>query len=266
MTGGEDRRLAWRTAEEVVALANNDAMLVVQPIGSVEQHGPHLPCITDTLIAQTVTEQAIKGLPVGVEAWMLPPLTYGKSNEHLGRAGTISLSAETLIAVCRDVGRSVAASGFRRLVFVNGHGGQPGLLDMVIRDIRIETGLLVFHASVGRLGIPDGLVLRDADFGIHAGELETAVMLAIDDQLVRHERMEPDGLAARTLFADCKHLTLEGAVATAWLADDLSPSGVIGDPRSATAELGHRVLDHWVGQLAGALAEMSAFQFINGSH
>jgi creatinine amidohydrolase/Fe(II)-dependent formamide hydrolase-like protein len=264
MTRETDRRLAWRTAEEVVALAN-ESTLVVQPIGSVEQHGPHLPCITDTVIAQTVTEQAIDRLPAGVEVWMLPPLAYGKSNEHIGRAGTISLSAETLIAVCRDVGRSVAASGLRRLAFVNGHGGQPGLLDMVSRDIRAETGLLVFHASLGRLGLPAGLMLSDADFGIHAGELETAVMLAIDDQLVRRERMKADGLAARSLFADCEHLTLEGAVTTAWLTDDLSPSGVIGDPRAATAEQGKRVVDHWAEQLAGALSEMSAFQFSTGS-
>jgi creatinine amidohydrolase len=126
---------------------------VVQPIASVEQHGSHLPCYTDSLIVEELTQRAVALAPEDVDVWTPPVTAYGKSNEHLGYPRTISLSAETLIAVCRDVGRSVARSGFRKLAFLNGHGRQPQLLEMAARDIREETWLQVFPLFPYRLGV-----------------------------------------------------------------------------------------------------------------
>lgn len=253
------RRLDDLTTDEVAAIPKESA-LVVQPIGATEQHGPHLPCSTDALVADALATMAAARVPAGSEVWVLPPLCYGKSNEHLGRPGTISMSAQTLIGVCLDLGRSVRASGFRKLVFVNGHGGQPGLLDMVARDIRVETGLQVFPLNPGRLGLPPGVVVSDA-FGIHGGQLETSVVLAIDEDLVHVDRYAPDGLSAGEQFASRRHLTLEGPVPTAWVTDDLSGNGTIGDPTGASRELGLAVVEHWADAMAEAFVEMCAFEF-----
>ncbi|MGQ0670277.1 MAG: creatininase family protein [Actinomycetota bacterium] len=257
----QERRLAWRTSAEIQSIPKTDA-LVVQPIASVEQHGPHLPCYTDSLVVMGLIERALAMTPADVNVWTLPVLAYGKSNEHLGYAGTISLSARTLIAVCHDVGRSVARSGFRRLAFVNGHGGQPQLLEMVARDIREETGLMVFPLFPYRIGIPEGVVssAEEAAFGIHGGEIETSMVLALAPDSVRLDRLEPGGDRVRELYGRLRHLSLEGDLPTAWLTRDLAESGVIGDPTNASAERGELALAHLTEGLAGVFTEICAFE------
>jgi creatinine amidohydrolase/Fe(II)-dependent formamide hydrolase-like protein len=255
------RRLAWRTSPEIEAIARSDA-LVIQPIASVEQHGPHLPCYTDSLVAEGLVNRAISLTPEDVNVWVLPVIAYGKSNEHLGFPGTISLSAETLIAVCRDVGRSVSRSGFRKLAFVNGHGGQPHLLEMVARDIREETGLMVFPLFPYRLGVPEGAVSSPEEeaLGIHGGELETSLVLALEPDAVHMDRLESGGDRVRKLYGDLRYLSLEGALPTAWLTKDLSENGVIGDPTNATVERGERVLAHLAEGLSRVFAEICEFE------
>lgn len=252
--------LADLTTAEVGAIDTTDAV-VVQPIGAIEQHGPHLPLSTDALVAERMSALALERLGAGSNVWQLPTLSYGKSTEHLGRAGTVALSATTLMAVCLDLGRSLAASGFRKLVFVNGHGGQPGLLDVVARDIRAETGLEVFPMMPGRLGLPEGVDPVDPAYGIHGGQIETSIVMALKPSLVRLDRAVRDGDAAGALFAGYRHLTLEGAVPTAWLTDDLSASGVLGDPTAASPELGRAVVEHQVAALAEVLLEIKSFAF-----
>jgi creatinine amidohydrolase len=256
-----ERRLAWRTSPEVEAVARSDA-LVIQPIASVEQHGPHLPCYTDSLVAEGLVDRAITLTPENVNVWVLPVIAYGKSNEHLGFPGTISLSAETLIAVCRDVGRSVARSGFRKLAFVNGHGGQPHLLEMVARDIREETGLMVFPLFPYRLGVPEGVVSSPEEeaLGIHGGELETSLVLALHPESVHMDRLESGGDRVRKLYGDLEYLSLEGALPTAWLTRDLSENGVIGDPTNASVERGERMLSHLAEGLSRVFAEICEFE------
>ncbi|WP_066039318.1 creatininase family protein [Herbiconiux solani] len=252
--------LARLTTDEIAAIDKSDAV-VVQPIGAIEQHGPHLPVVTDALVAERMSELAIARLPEGSNVWQLPTLSYGKSTEHLGRAGTVALSAATLMAVCLDLGRSLAASGFRKLVFVNGHGGQPGLLDVVARDIRVEAGLEVFPMMPGRLGLPDGIEPVDADWGIHGGQIETSIVWALEPALVHIDRAVRDGAGAGSVFEGFRHLSLEGAVPTAWVTDDLSVSGVLGDPTAASLELGQAIVEHQVAGLAAVLLEIRAFAF-----
>ena len=262
MSGGArlppaSRRYAELTSSSVAALPADT--VVVQPVGAIEQHGPHLPLATDALIAESVAAAAVA--QASAPCWQLPTLAYGKSNEHLGFPGTISLSTETMLAMCRDVGRSLARAGIGKLAFVNGHGGQPGLLETAARDIRAETGLQVFTVTPMRLGPPPGLAIADAAFGIHGGELETSLMLALAPELVHMESAAPDGRAAERLFAGCRYLTLEGLVPTAWLTRDLSATGVLGDPRGATRAAGQAIFDHWVSAVAGALTEITRFDF-----
>lgn len=255
-------RLELLTTEEVASI-DKERATVVLPIGAVEQHGAHLPCATDVIVADLLTDLAIARLAPGHDVWRLPALAFGRSVEHIGYAGTVALRTETLLAVCNDVADSLAASGFRRLVFLNGHGGQPQLLEVVARDIRLRTGLLVFPILSYRLGVPEGVISSSHEFehGIHGGELETSLLLSLAPDLVHTDRLEPGGAAASELFAACDHLSLEGALPTAWLTEDLSANGTIGDPRAAGVEKGHRIVEHWVEGLAGVLREIGAFAF-----
>jgi creatinine amidohydrolase len=256
------RRLELLTSPEIASIDKQDA-LVLQPIASIEQHGAHLPCSTDLLLAEAVTDRALAATPTSVNVWRLPAIAYGKSTEHLGYAGTITLSTETLLAVCNDVGRSIAASGFRKLAFINGHGGQPQLLEVVARDIRERTGMQVFPLFPPRLGMPAGVVSspEEARFGVHGGEIETSEVMAVAPHLVRTEHLFPGSTRVRELFADKEHLTLEGSLPTAWLTRDLAPNGVLGDPTLASAEKGEQVLAHVTSRLAAVFAEITAFEF-----
>ncbi len=253
------RRLSDLTLRQVDGIDHHGAVLV-QPIGAIEQHGPHLPLCTDALRAERAVDLALDRLGADVPVWSLPTLSYGKSVEHAGLGATVALTSATLAAVCLELGRSLAASGFRKLAFVNGHGGQPGLLESVARDIRLASGLQVFPINLGALGVPDG-VEPSSPYDIHAGRQETSIMLALAPELVHPEwAVAGDGDVAG-LYADRRHLTLEGAVPTAWLTRDLTSTGVIGDPSGASAAEGRRIIDHRVTALAAALTEIVTFEF-----
>ena len=143
MTSRRWADLSWQAIRDLP----KDPGVVVLPIGAIEQHGPHLPVWTDALLAERMTSRAFELLPPIVSALLLPTLSYGKSNEHTGYPGTIALSAATLMALLRDIGAAVAKSGFTRLLFFNTHGGNKALLEMMVRDLRAELGLLCFLTS-----------------------------------------------------------------------------------------------------------------------
>lgn len=256
------RQLAWLTTTEIASIDKSDA-LVVLPIGSVEQHGAHLPCITDSLLAEEITRRALAATPAGVNVWALPLLPYGKSNEHAGYPGTITLTTETLLAVCHDIGHSIAEAGFRKLAFVNGHGGQPQLLEVVARDIRQRSSLEVYPIFPYRLGLPPGLPVERGEemWGIHGGQIETSLVMAVAPATVRTDAMEPESSRARELFGGFDLLSLEGAFPTAWLTRDLSATGVVGDPMMANSAIGEALLEHLAHGLASLFAEICSFRF-----
>ncbi len=257
------RYLPYLTGPDVAALPKENAAVVLA-VGSVEQHGPHLPTITDSLVGQTVLGQALERLDPSAQVWAIPPLTYGKSNEHRVFPGTIPLSATTMAAVIGDVARALARSGFRRLVLLNSHGGNPQVLDAIARDLHEETGLMLFHISVFRLGLPPAESIRDAEtiWGMHAGDTETSSVLAVAPELVHMERTAhlgdyprlPDGLELVGAQGP------NGPIGFAWLASDLSETGVLGDPRQASAEKGAARIAATVDRLARALAEIAHFE------
>jgi len=161
---------------------------------------------------------------------VVPPLCYGKSNEHRPFAGTLTLSAQTLAAVVRDIALSVAQAGFRRMVLLNSHGGNPPVLDYIARDLHEETGLQFFSIMISRMGLQDPVTDPDElAWGMHAGDSETSWVLALAPELVHMDRREPGytgdpAEAVAVLFS-------EGV-------DSLSPNGVIGDPSRSSAQYG----------------------------
>jgi creatinine amidohydrolase len=253
------RRLADLRAPEVAERLTPSSVLL-QPVGAIEQHGPHLPLSTDLLIADALAEAVVDARGEELDLWLLPPLAYTKSNEHAWAPGTIWLSAQTMLSVLDDLGRCVATLPTQRLAFLNGHGGNTALLAVANRELRVAHGLMTFllHPSQPR---DSGGAADDGDelgMGVHAGRDETSVVLHLRPELVdmtRAERSVPEAMAAR------EHVRFGGDVAFGWSSDDLAAGGVIGDPTLASAERGARLWDGMKRSVGDALAEVAAFEF-----
>lgn len=232
--------LSW---PQVEALADKENTLIVQPVGAIEQHGPHLPLIVDATISTAVVGQALHQLDPAVPAYAMPTLYYGKSNEHDSFPGTISLSAQTLSAVLTETAESLYRAGLRKLVFINGHGGQPQVIEIVARDLRLRfSDLMVFPMFVwGAPNDAEEIVgATEYEQGIHAGDVETSLMLALMPELVKMDKAVKE---LPELFAPDSLLSLEGRLPVAWTADDLSRSGAVGDATAASVEKGRQILD-----------------------
>jgi creatinine amidohydrolase len=255
----DQRSFAYLNWKQVDALPR-DSTLLVLPTAAIEQHGHHLPLATDTLINNLLLGRAIEKLPADLPVYALPPVHYGKSNEHLGFPGTLSVSASTFMAVLRDLGASVARSGFRKLVLYNTHGGNTSLIDVMARDLRAEFNLRTF-ALHGSGGISfDGLSAQERAYGFHAGEVETSFLLAAVPELVDRSSYSVNYIAD---VSKAELLLPENAPATfAWLTRDMAPSGVLGDPRPATAEKGERWLEQAATRLAAALEAMANYSHL----
>ena len=252
------RRLADLRAPQLLD-ALNDRSILVQPLGAIEQHGPHLPYSTDLVIAERVAEAAVDRVGAELGVWLLPGLAYTKSNEHAWSAGTIWLSADTLLRVLDDIGRCVAMTPARKLVFFNGHGGNSALLGVANRELRLAHGLQTFlaHPSVppdqGGLSAPEELGM-----GVHGGTEETSMMLYLTPQLVdmsRATRNVPEKLASN------KYVRFGGKVGFGWLSNDFGADGHIGDPTAASADHGAALFEAAVTAFAEGLAEIAAFDF-----
>lgn len=254
-----ERFLPYLTADAVRSLDKERAAVAVV-VGAIEQHGPHLPTVTDLALGASILTLAMERLDPAVQLWVLPPLAYGRSVEHESFAGTFTLSQETLTAVIHDLAESVARSGFRRLVLFNSHGGNVSVLETVARDARRRTGLMVFPLSMFRLGLTyPPISAVEAAWGTHAGEWETSMMLALTPELVDLERAaEARGYA--TFAEPPEHVGLLGPIPFAWSTDDVTTTGAIGDPRAATVERGREILELSVAKIALALEEICRFE------
>jgi creatinine amidohydrolase len=253
------RRLA-ELSGPAVASRLSAGSVVVLPTGAVEHHGPHLPLVTDALLAEALAAAAVEqGVAEGLDLWLLPTLTYTKSDEHHWAPGTMWLNHDTVMSTLVDLGRSVAATPARKLVFMNGHGGNTALLQVANRELRRRFGLVTFSmpagfqtAGTGGEDGPDELGL-----GIHAGHGETSLVLHVRPDLVDM------GLAERHVpehLAELDYLGINGKpVSFGWLSDDFDDSGVIGDPTRATAEAGQAIFEASVAGSVAALHEIAAF-------
>lgn len=255
-----DRFFPYLTWTEIAAIANPAEVLMIQPIGAIEQHGPHLPLVVDSAIATMVLGQALDQLDRSIPAYSLPPLYYGKSNEHWHFPGTITLSATTLLRVITEVAESLYRAGFRKFVLVNAHGGQPQVLEIAARDLhQAYPELMVFPLFIWSVPNCAAALLSDTELtlGIHAGLAETSLMLALLPEQVKMERAQaeyPQALPENSL------LTMEGALPFAWVTRDLSRSGVLGDPTTATAEQGQQLLASLVAGWVQVLEDVHRFQ------
>lgn len=245
-----NRFFPYLTWTDIQAIPDKANVVLIQPVGAIEQHGPHLPLIVDAAIGVGVLGKALEKLPPDIPAYALPNLYYGKSSEHIHFPGTITLSAQTLLATIMEIGDSIYRAGFRKLVLMNSHGGQPQVMEIAARDLHVKyEDLMVFPLFTWRVPHTVGELLtpKELKLGIHGGDAETSLMLSILPDRVKMEAAVteyPPSLPNDSL------LSMEGKLAFAWVTQDLSKSGVVGDPTVATKEKGDRILesvsDGWV--------------------
>lgn len=234
------RRHFWAelTTEDFKGL-DAERTIAVLPVAAIEQHGPHLPVSTDTVIADGMIAETLKLLPDDVSILVLPTQAVGKSNEHLRSRGTVTLTAATALAAWTEIGESVHRAGLRKLVLINSHGGNVDPLGIVARELRVRLGMLAVVAAWRRFGLPPGLYTdEEAAVGIHAGDIETSLMLHFRPELVRMDKAANFAPATIEIAKTFKHLRPTGFTAFGWLAQDLHPSGAAGDASRATAEKG----------------------------
>ena len=233
--------------------------LVVLPVGAIEQHGPHLPMSVDAVIADEVASALLNAVGDEIDLWLLPTLAVSKSNEHVWSPGTLSLSAETLLRVLDDLAACITATPVRRLVFLNGHGGNSSLLVTACRDLRVAHGLLTFliHPFIPPAsGGPS--TEEELGMGIHGGLHETALFAYLRPGQVDMKqavRNVPEWMAAN------EWVRFGGSVQFGWTSRDFGPQGHIGDPSGATEDLGRGLFDEVVEAMASQLREIAAFEF-----
>ena len=246
------------------AAIDRDRAIAVLPVAATEQHGPHLPLSVDTDIVNGVVAAALPHLARNLPALFLPTQTVGFSPEHTRFAGTLTLKAETLVRLWTEIGEGVAASGVKKLVLLNSHGGQVGALDLVARDLRARLSMLVY--SVNWFGLPlldahgqDVNARFSADehrFGIHAGEIETSMMLALHPQRVRMDKAEYFRSTSQDRAERFATLGNGRSAKLGWMMQDYNANGAVGNASAATAEKGHALLDAAGRALARLLSEI----------
>jgi creatinine amidohydrolase/Fe(II)-dependent formamide hydrolase-like protein len=247
-----NRFWGYYTGPELGELAREDAnATAVLNVGAVEQHGPHLPTITDTLNGMHVLGGALARLPDDVVVLALPPTNLGKSEEHRDFPGTLSLRGETLRMLLLDIATSVARTGFGKLVLFGSHGGNVGAIDDFFRDLRIETRLRVFKIHSGSIGSVPGLISpEESAVAMHAGDSETSMVRHLAPELVHMERAEGYVYETNPLVG----YSFKGQDAIeAWVTSDLAPTGAIGNPHLSSPEKGGRMFEASVGRLAELL-------------
>jgi creatinine amidohydrolase len=245
-------RVLWgeMTAEELRELAARDALVIV-PVASMEQHGPHLPTATDTILAREVAARAAKLIAREQPVVVTECVWTGLSEHHVPFGGTISLDFGTFQALLRGIARSLSRAGFKRVFLLNSHGGNEVALKTVSDELAFEFGLKVACATYWLLGQSDLAPLLETQKGIrHACEAETSMIMAVEPDLVRHDRLAE---------ADCPDPRDEGAggdLAYRWRSfKDKTPTGALGTPSAASDEKGTKLLDTAARRVAEALLD-----------
>ncbi len=238
-----------------------DITIALIPLGAIEQHGPHLPVSTDATIAEEMCTRAAKLVGKDIPLLVMPTQSVGKSTEHLQFEGTLTHTAETLLHSWMEIGDSVARSGLKKLVFFNGHGGQPQIMEICCRELRIKHNMLCVGASGWSFGAPpDSEVPEDERrWGIHAGKVETSIMLYLKPELVHMEHAKNFHGLLPQVEEEYDRLRVIGSTYMGWQAQDLHPHGCSGDATGADASIGEIYVKHITQGLAELVKEISAY-------
>lgn len=227
------------TLSQIEAIPEKETAPVIIPTGAIEQHGHHLPVGVDSFMGQAWLENTLPKLDASVPCYVAPPITMGKSNEHVGFPGTLMISKKSLRRLLRSIVHQLYDWGFRTMAILNTHGGNISVVLYTIRELQSELDVNIGVLPHG--GVDYGISEQEATYGFHAGEIETAWLLEITDGLVDMSRAAKEFPAS---IEDKAELKPEGAPATfSWVTADVSETGVMGDATIATQEKGKRWLE-----------------------
>lgn len=235
--------------------------VAVLPVAAIEQHGPHLPVSVDQTLVDGIVAASLPHLPVEVPVLFLPTQAVGKSDEHIRFPGTLTLSAETTIRLWTEIGESVARAGVRKLVLFNSHGGQVSIMDIVARELRTRCDLIVFSTNWYTLPLGeavDGLFpASEHRFGVHAGDIETSMMLALRPHTVDMTQARDFRSASQDRAERFPILGNGRSAKLGWQMQDYHPAGAAGNAAAATADKGRALVEAAGRQLAALLEEVS---------
>jgi creatinine amidohydrolase len=257
--------LTTKQFSELAASPDVARLVAVLPVAAIEQHGPHLPLNVDALIVDGVIKAALPQLGT-TPALFMPTQKISLSTEHIGFAGTLTLSPQTVMALWMEIGASVARAGIKKLVLLNSHGGNVGLMDVVARELRTKHGLIVYHTSWYNLPLVDSDTGEDLNtlfsphehrFGVHGGDIETSMMLALRPDLVDMTLAENFHSTSQDRAKKYPILGNGKSAKLGWQMQDYNASGAAGNAAEATADKGLRVVNAAGKALAGLLAEVS---------
>ena len=240
--------------------------IAVLPVAATEQHGPHLPLSVDTVLADGIVAASLPHLPADLSVLFLPTQAVGLSPEHARFPGTLTLKAETVLRLWTDVGESVAAAGVRKLLLFNSHGGQVSVLDLVARDLRARLNLLVYSCSWFKLPLHDAqgqdlnalFSAEEHRFGIHGGEIETSMMLALAPARVQMAQSKNFVSTAQARAQQFPILGNGRSAKLGWQTQDYHSAGAVGNAAAATAAKGEALVQAAGRALAQLLAELDA--------
>jgi creatinine amidohydrolase len=237
-----------------------DQTIAVLPVAAIEQHGPHLPVSVDQSLVDGVVQAAMPHLNADCPVLFLPTQAVGKSNEHLEFPGTLNVSAVTLIALWTDIGESVARAGVKKLILFNSHGGQLSVMDIVARELRVRHDMLVWSVNWWTLPLGDAVMgqfpAAEHRFGIHAGDMETSMMLHLVPDRVDMSQAQNFVSAAQARAQDFEILGNGSSAKLGWQTQDYNAFGACGNAAAATAAKGKAVVEAAGQKLAQLLHEV----------
>ncbi|MCY0148394.1 creatininase family protein [Hoeflea sp. G2-23] len=235
--------------------------IAILPLGAHEQHGPHLPFETDALIAESIARRLAEAAPSSVRVELLPVEPVGYSIEHMDVPGTRTLAFDEAVNRWIGIAESCAARGIRRLLLLNAHGGNSPLLTIVATEARVRFNMLAVATSWTRFGVPADIITpAEKSLDIHAGDIETSVMLALRPDLVRREALRDFPSRQAEYIDRFTHLRAYGPHAFGWKMSDLNKDGAAGNASQASAAKGEAIIAHAVGGLCDLLIDMASFE------
>lgn len=236
-----------------------DQTITVLPLGAWEHHGPHLPLQTDTIIASEFAARLEKHA-FSVKINVLPTEEIGYSVEHLDFEGSKSLSYDEAISSWLTIIEEQMGLGHRKFLLLNAHGGNSPLLTIVATEARVRWNVLVVVTHWTRFGLPEHLQSTiDKSIDIHAGEIETSIMMAIAPDLVDMKKAHDYGSQQSAYIDNFKYLRAYGQHSFGWKMQDLNENGVVGFVTRAKREKGQQMLDHAFSGICELIEDMIAF-------